>query len=131
MLSGRFADAFGTLYLGYACLWYYEKNRNVEGIDKVLELAMDSLLHQNQEALRGISSNFTLPVIGSIMSLFAFPLGLPYKGPSDKARQAASKLITTPSGIRNLLSEGMFRNNQVLFCHAYGTNFRYRNIHFN
>ena len=21
MLSGRFSDAFGTLYLGYACLW--------------------------------------------------------------------------------------------------------------
>jgi len=25
MLSGRFADAFGTLYLGYACLWYYQQ----------------------------------------------------------------------------------------------------------
>lgn len=29
MLSGRFADAFSTLYLGYACLWYYQQNRNV------------------------------------------------------------------------------------------------------
>ena len=25
MLSGRFADAFGTLYLGYACLWHYQQ----------------------------------------------------------------------------------------------------------
>lgn len=25
MLSGRFADAFGTLYLGYSCLWYYKQ----------------------------------------------------------------------------------------------------------
>ena len=37
MLSGRFADAFGTLYLGYSCLWYYkqQKARGVKGIDEV------------------------------------------------------------------------------------------------
>ena len=44
MLSGRFADSLGTLYLGYACLWYYNNNRNVEGIDQVLELAMEQIL---------------------------------------------------------------------------------------
>eukprot|EP01040_Poterioochromonas_malhamensis_P025082 gene25082-31198_t len=48
MLSGRFADAFGTLYLGYACCWYYQQNRKVEGIDALFELAMESILQQNQ-----------------------------------------------------------------------------------
>lgn len=54
MLSGRFADAFGTLYLGYACLWYYSQNKHVEGIDAVVEIAMESILKQNQTALTGI-----------------------------------------------------------------------------
>jgi hypothetical protein len=55
MLSGRFADAFGTLYLGYACLWYYSQNKHVEGIDQVVELAMETILQQNQAALHGDS----------------------------------------------------------------------------
>lgn len=108
MLSGRFADAFGTLYLGYACLWYYEQNKKVEGIDKVFELAMESLLQQNQKALKGLSENFPIPVIGPLMSAICFPFGTPYSGPDDKMTKAASDLISTTSGIRNLLSEGIF-----------------------
>ena len=53
MVSGRFADAFGTLYLGYACLWYYQQNKSVKGIDAVFEMAMETILQQNQEAIRG------------------------------------------------------------------------------
>lgn len=68
-LQGRFADAFGTLYLGYACLWYYEQNRKVEGIDAVFELAMETLLEQNQNALFGVANNFPLPVIGPVMKV--------------------------------------------------------------
>ena len=109
MLSGRFADAFGTLYLGYACLWYYEQNKAVEGADALLELAMENLLQQNQTALLGISGNFPIPGIGPLMRAICFPLGTNvYKGPDDVMRKAASTLISTPSGIRTLLSEGVF-----------------------
>jgi len=109
MLSGRFADAFGTLYLGYACLWYYEQNKAVEGADALLELAMENLLQQNQAALLGISGNFPIPGIGPLMRAICFPLGTNvYKGPDDAMRKAASTLISTPSGIRTLLSEGVF-----------------------
>ena len=109
MLSGRFADAFGTLYLGYACLWYYEQHKAVEGIDAVLELAMENLLQQNQQALHGIAANFPVPGIGSLMTAVCFPVGrTPYAGPSDGMRKAAAGLISTPSGVRSLLSEGIF-----------------------
>ena len=63
MLSGRFADAFATLYLGYSCLWYHQRNIHVEGIDLLLESAMESLLQQNQQALIGIMNNFPIPGI--------------------------------------------------------------------
>jgi len=108
MLSGRFADAFGTLYLGYACCWYYQQNRKVEGIDALFELAMESILQQNQTALLELSNNFPIPGIGPLMKAISFPFGAAYGGPTDKMVQKASNLITNPSGIRNLLSEGIF-----------------------
>jgi hypothetical protein len=111
MLSGRFADAFGTLYLGYSCLWFYQQNRNVEGIDALFELSMENLLKQNQDAIVGLSSNFPIPGIGPLMKAICFPTGLPYTGSDDKMTKKASDLITKPSGIRNLLSEGVFISN--------------------
>lgn len=72
-MSGRFADAFGTLYLGYAVLWFYGQNKQVEGIDAVVELAMETLLKQNQAALQGIipsSTSFLFVMV--IMKLVCF-----------------------------------------------------------
>lgn len=108
MLSGRFADAFGTLYLGYSCLWYYDQNRNVEGIDAIFELSMETILKQNQTALLELSHNFPIPGIGPMMRAFSFPFGESYTGPNDKMVKKASDLITNPTGIWNLLSEGIF-----------------------
>jgi len=109
MLSGRFADAVGSLYLGYACLWFYEKNRNVEGIDAVLEAAMESLLRENELALQGIADNFPVQGVGGLMSAICFPTGRNvYSGPTDKMLQTTSDLITTPTAVRDLLSTGVF-----------------------
>ena len=108
MLSGRFADAFGTLYLGYSCIWYYNQHRNVEGIDAVFEHAMETLLQQNQTAILGLADNFPVPGIGGIMKATCFPFGECYHGPNDKMVKKASNSITLPSGVRNLLSEGIF-----------------------
>ena len=108
MLSGRFADAFGTLYLGYACLWNYKHNKDVPGIDAVFELAMESLLQQNEQAIRNLSKNFPIPGIGPVLSTLCFPFGATYEGPTDSMRKEVSRLITTPSGIRDRLSEGVY-----------------------
>ncbi|KAJ1437270.1 hypothetical protein B484DRAFT_392834 [Ochromonadaceae sp. CCMP2298] len=111
MLSGRFADAFSTLYLGYASLWYYQQNKHVEGMDAIFEMSMDSLLKENQDALNGINSNFPIPGIGPLMKLVCFPTGMPYTGVTDEQVKKASHLISTPSGVRDLLSEGIFISN--------------------
>ena len=103
-----FSDAFGTLYLGYASLWYYQQNKHVEGIDALFELSMENLLKQNQDALIGNSKNFPVPGIGPIMRAISFPFGQPYQGSDDAMTKKASDLITRPSGIRELLSEGVF-----------------------
>ena len=112
MLSGRFADAFGTLYLAYACMWNYRQNAALEGIDDLFEMTMESLLQENQVALHGISMNFPVSGIGTIMRLICFPVGLSYQGPSDDLLQKVSASITNPSAVRELLTKGTFISQQ-------------------
>ena len=40
MLSGRYADVLSGLFLGYATLWYTSHHKNVKGLDKVTDFAM-------------------------------------------------------------------------------------------
>lgn len=69
-----------------------------------------SLTH-SQDALVGNSKNFPIPGIGPIMRAISFPFGQPYQGSDDAMTKRASDLITRPSGIRTLLSEGVFISN--------------------
>ena len=104
----RYADVLSNLYMGYACLWYYEKHKHVKGLDKVVELAMADHCHRIQEALMGISSNFPVPLLGPIMRACTFPRGREYHKPSDKLRRQVSQLITTPTEVRALLVQNVF-----------------------
>lgn len=40
MLSGRYADVLSGLFLGYSTLWYTSHHKNVKGLDKVTDFAM-------------------------------------------------------------------------------------------
>ena len=42
------------------------------------------------------------------MKAITFPTGQPYSGPTDEMSKQASTLISTMTGIRSLLSEGIF-----------------------
>ena len=112
MLSGRFADAFGSLYLGYSCLWNYHQNENIEGINSIFEMAMETLLKENQDALLGIADNFPVSGVGSVMRLLCFPAGESYRGPDDNLRKIVSSCITKPSPIRDFLTKGTFITNR-------------------
>jgi len=92
-------------------LWYYNQNRKVEGIDALFEHAMETLLKQNQTAILGLADNFPVPGIGAVMKSVAFPFGPCYEGPTDSMVKKTATNITTPTGVRNLLSEGVFISN--------------------
>ncbi|EGZ30294.1 hypothetical protein PHYSODRAFT_553352 [Phytophthora sojae] len=108
MISGRFADVFSSLYLGYSAMWFYKNNRHVEGIDAMFDYAMTQLCYEAQQGIVGISKNFPVPGVGPIMRGLSFPFGLPYEAPTDKQRRQISDLTSTDSGIRNLLSDNVF-----------------------
>ncbi|KAJ0400481.1 hypothetical protein ATCC90586_003953 [Pythium insidiosum] len=108
MISGRFADVFSSLYLGYSAMWFYKNNRHVEGIDVVFDYAMTQLCYEAQEGLIGISKNFPTPGVGLAMRALTFPFGRTYEMPSDKEMKKVADLISTDSGIRTLLSDSVF-----------------------
>lgn len=108
MVSGRFADVFSSIYLGYSALWFYQNNRHVEGIDIIFDYAMTQLCYEAQEGIVGISKNFPVPGVGPLMRTLSFPFGLPYDVPTDKQARKVSELISTDSAVRELLSDSLF-----------------------
>eukprot|EP01041_Mallomonas_annulata_P012399 gene12399-26088_t len=110
--SGRFADILSNLYLGYATLWFHKKYA-VEGSEKVLDYAMQSILNDTEDAFFGVFANFPVPLMGNTMRMFTFPLGRTYTKPSDKLVQAVAMAITTPSKVRDQLAEGIFLSNNM------------------
>jgi acyl-CoA dehydrogenase len=108
MISGRFADVFSSIYLGYSAMWFYKNNRHVEGIDVIFDYAMAQLCYEAQEGLFGIQRNFPVPGVGGLMRGLTFPTGRVYEMPNDKHMKKVADLISTDCAVRDMLSEAVF-----------------------
>merc|ERR1719337_352491 len=63
LLMGRLSDAMGAIFLGYATLHHFERNRgSVAGLEALAESAMLQLEHEAQVALREAAENFPKPL---------------------------------------------------------------------
>jgi len=114
LLMGRLADALGAIYLGYATLHHYHRRRGIEGLEVLTEHAMLRLEREAQDALYSASENFPGPlgpVASTVMKMGCFPMGgltRPYADPGDDLTKEVSRLLTTPSEIRNMFEEGIY-----------------------
>jgi acyl-CoA dehydrogenase len=114
LLMGRLADALGSIFLGYATLHHYSRRRGIKGLEAATEHAMLRLETEAQEALLGAANNFPGPlgpVASTVMKLGCFPLGSitrPYSDPSDVLTKEVSRMITTPSELRDMFAEGIY-----------------------
>lgn len=114
LLMGRLADAMGAIFLGYSTLHHYHRRRGVEGLEAVTEHAMLRLEKEAQDALKGATENFPGPLGGLasiVMRMACFPLGgmsRSYTLPNDALTKEVSRLMTTPSQLRDLFQEGMY-----------------------
>ena len=107
-LSGRYSDILSDLYMSYACLWYYEKNKDVKNIDKLLKISLNEHFNNIQNSTNLISQNFPNKLLGYIIKLTTYPFGNLYKQSDDKLISEVSNLITTDTEIRKLLTENIF-----------------------
>ena len=109
---GRLADAVGALYLGFAALHHVQRNgTRVAGLAPLAEHALAGLEREAQEALRDACANFPgLPGrlgVGRLVALACAPLGEAtrlYRPASDALTKEVSRLLTTPSALRDHLS---------------------------
>mmetsp|Transcript_56366 Transcript_56366/g.136742 ORF Transcript_56366/g.136742 Transcript_56366/m.136742 type:complete len:811 (+) Transcript_56366:387-2819(+) len=114
LLMGRLADAMGAIFLGYATLHHYSRNKGIEGIEAITEHAMLRLEKEAQDALQEASNNFPGPLGGvasTVMKMGCFPLGgvtRPYHNPNDALTKEVSRLLTTPSGLREMFMENIY-----------------------
>ena len=107
-LSGRLADVLIHLYMASALLKKFEDDGRPAGDLPLLEWGMEDSLYRIQQALFGVIRNFPLPLIGRIVQLIVFPLGLPYSGPSDKNVKAIAQLLLDENESRDRLIDGVF-----------------------
>lgn len=114
LLMGRLSDAMGAIFLGYATLHHYSRQKGVEGLEAVTEHALLRLEKEAQDALKEASDNFPGPLgplASTVMKLGCFPLGSltrPYKAPNDQLTKEISRMITTPSGLRDFFTDGIY-----------------------
>lgn len=60
MLSGRYADVLSGLFLGYSTLWYTSHHKDVKGLDKVTDFAMQVTRKASSADLMGLDYTCTL-----------------------------------------------------------------------
>ncbi len=107
-LSGRLADALIHLYLASAVLKRFEdQGRPAEDLPLV-RWAMDDSLYAIQTSLRGVLQNFPLPGVGSLVKWLVFPLGMPYRQPSDDTGKAVARLLLSENDSRDRLVAGVY-----------------------
>jgi len=116
LMMGRLSDAMGAIFLGYATLHHFERNRgSVEGLEALAESAMLQLEHEAQFALRECAENFPKPLGalgGLLMATGVAPLGelmRPYRMPRDELTKEVARLLTTPSEVHAMFAENVYK----------------------
>merc|ERR1712100_621471 len=115
LLMGRLSDAMGAIFLGYATLHHYSRQcGSVQGLEALTEHSMMRLEKEAQDALQEASDNFPGPLgtlASAVMKMGCFPLGSvtrPYRAPGDNLTKEVSRLLTTPSGLRDMFAENTY-----------------------
>ena len=112
-ISGRYADILADIYMSYACLWFYKKNKTTKDIDKLLEYSINDYSKNIEINMNKIFDNFPIYFMGKIMKYTTYPFGNYYNYNCDKMNTQISNIITKPNELRNLLTDNLFISKDV------------------
>ena len=107
-LSGRLGDVLSLLYQGSAVLKHHYDNGSPDDELPLLEWACTDLLYNIQLRLHEVLDNFPNRVVARTTRLLTFPLGMPYKRPSDALGKQLADILLTPGALRDRLTEGVY-----------------------
>lgn len=109
-LSGRFADALSHMFYVSAALKQYaddsEPNKNLP----VLEWSCKYSLYQTQIALDEILRNYPSKIMGLVLRVIVFPLGLSLRLPNDGLGHRVAAQMIKNSVARDNLTKGLYIN---------------------
>jgi len=107
-LSARLGDALSHLYLLSAVLRRFETQGRPREDAPLLEWGCEDALRSIQEALYGLLRNLPHRSIACFLGWLMFPLGRPYRGPSDALGRRAAAIILGSGPARDRLTEGAY-----------------------
>ena len=112
-ISGRYADILADIYMSYACLWFYKKNKTTKDIDKLLEYSINDYSKNIEINMNKIFDNFPIYFMGKIMKYTTYPFGNYYNYNCNNMNTQISNIITKPNELRNLLTDNLFISKDV------------------
>ena len=107
-ISARLGDVLSLLYLGSAVLKHHYDHGSADEELPLLEWSCQDLLYNIQMRLHEVINNLPNRFIAGVVRVLTFPLGKPYKRPSDKLGQQLAELLLSTSALRDRLTEGMY-----------------------
>ncbi|MDQ6968447.1 MAG: acyl-CoA dehydrogenase [Mariprofundaceae bacterium] len=108
MLSGRFSDALGYMYICSATLKRFEDDGQPESDKVKVEWACQYALYQVQEALHGIIRHFPIRLARWKLFAWVFPLGRRLHQPSDALNQQLAAQLQQPGDVRKTWLDGIY-----------------------
>lgn len=111
-ISGRLADVVTHLYLASAILKRFEDDGCPPEDHPLVHWGVRDSLFQAQNALVNCLRNFPMPVLGKLILWLIFPLGRPYKEPSDRLGKYVARILHTPGPARDRLCQGLFEGRE-------------------
>ncbi len=105
-LSARLGDVLSQLYLSSCVIKYFHDAGYPKEQEGHVRWALEHSLFEIQEAFEAFFANF--PKLGALMKFLVFPLGRPYKGPSDDLANHLAEMAMTSSDFRKQMGEGCY-----------------------
>ncbi len=107
-MSARLGDVLSQLYLTTSTLKRFDDDgRQKEDLALVHWSVQDSL-HQAEQAIDGLLSNFPNRFVAGAMRFILLPTGLRRQKPSDKLDHKLARILQEPSGVRSRIGRGLF-----------------------
>lgn len=107
-LSARLGDMLSYLYLASCAIKYYvDQQQQTEDCD-YLVWCLETALFKIQTACIGFLKNFPNRFIAIMLRMMIFPLGLPYRAPSDALESKMVHTMVNSNVVRDRLCSNLF-----------------------
>jgi acyl-CoA dehydrogenase len=107
-ISGRLGDVLSMMYLVSATLKRYEDEGRIKADLPLVRWAVRDALHDAQQAIDQVLSNFPVKPLATLMRFVLFPLGMPFRPPLDARNRECARIALEPGAARERLTSLVF-----------------------